>query len=145
MSEFSDISALINALEGAQKKEKYTTDLQKAAARIDIDALELAHAAAFEMGNSDTLLDESQAATLKAGFGFSLELGRNLNLVPHSVGRKDLYVHSHVAKGLSLENPWFNKTDGPEWMKARKKCDQNSQATYIQLVSDILDRTDTCQ
>ena len=101
----SDISNFITALEAAQKKEKFTPEVQEAAAGIDVAALKAAVEAALAMGETDTISDPAQSAALKAGFEFATKVVMMLKTAPGPFEKKDLYVHFKVAKGEVLEKP----------------------------------------
>ncbi len=101
----SDISGFITALEAAQKKEKFTAEVQDAAAGIDIAALKAAVEAALAMGETETIDDEAQKTALQKGFEFAAKVVMMLKTAPGPFEKKDLYVNFKVAKGEVLEKP----------------------------------------
>ena len=101
----SDISDFIAALKAAQNKEKFTTDVQEAAAGIDIAALEAAFQAAITMGETDSISDPAQSAALQAGFEFSAKLVMMLQTAPGPFEKKDLYVHYKVGRSEVVPKP----------------------------------------
>lgn len=101
----ADISNFISVLGVAQKKEKFTPEVQEAANGIDIEALKTAVAAALAGGETDEITDSSQAAALKAGFEFAAKAVMMLKSAPGPYEKKDLYVYFKVARGEVLEKP----------------------------------------
>lgn len=101
----SDITDFITALEAAQKKEKYTPEVQDAAAGIDAATLKAAVEAALAMGDSDKLDDEAQAAALKAGLEFAAKVVMMLQTAPGPFEKKDLWVYFKIGKGVVPEKP----------------------------------------
>lgn len=101
----SDISGFITALEAAQKKEKFTAEVQDAAAGIDIAALKAAVEAGLAMGETETIDDEAQKTALQKGFEFAAKVVMMLKTAPGPFEKKDLYVNFKVAKGEVLEKP----------------------------------------
>ena len=101
----SDISGFITALEAAQKKEKFTAEVQDAAAGIDIAALKAAVEAGLAMGETETIDDEAQKTALQKGFEFATKVVMMLKTAPGPFEKKDLYVNFKVAKGEVLEKP----------------------------------------
>lgn len=101
----SDITDFITALEAAQKKEKYTTEVQDAATGIDVDTLKAAVEAALAMGESDKLDNEAQATALKAGLDFAAKLVMMLQTAPGPFEKKDLWVYFKIGNGVVPEKP----------------------------------------
>lgn len=101
----SDITDFITALEAAQKKEKYTAEVQDAAAGIDVATLKAAVEAALAMGESDKLDDAAQAAALKAGLDFAAKLVMMLETAPGPFEKKDLWVYFKIGNGVVPEKP----------------------------------------
>ncbi|KAJ5731834.1 hypothetical protein N7493_003315 [Penicillium malachiteum] len=143
----SDISNFVTALEAAQKKEKYTAEVQTAAEGIDVATLVAAVAAADAMADTATVGDEAQAAALKAGFEFAVKVVMMLTSAPGPFEKKDLYVHFKVAKQEILEKPGMfdmvKKQLFGEWEKIKHFTPQKSQAIYIQHVNTLIGKYGT--
>ena len=101
----SDISDFITALKAAQNKEKFTADVQEAAAGIDVAALEAGFQAAIAMGETDTISDDAQSAALQAGFEFAAKVVMMLQTAPGPFEKKDLYVHYKVGRSEVVPKP----------------------------------------
>jgi diazepam-binding inhibitor (GABA receptor modulator, acyl-CoA-binding protein) len=101
----SDITPFITALEAAQKKEKYTPEVQAAAAGIDAATLKAAVEAALAMGETDKLDDEAQASALAAGLEFAAKVVMMLQTAPGPFEKKDLWVYFKIGKGVVPEKP----------------------------------------
>lgn len=101
----SDLTPFITALEAAQKKEKYSTEVQDAATGIDPATLKAAVEAALAMGETDKLDDASQASALAAGLEFAAKLVMMLQTAPGPFEKKDLWVYFKIGKGVVPEKP----------------------------------------
>lgn len=101
----ADISNFISVLETAQKKEKFTPEVQEAANGIDVETLKAAVAAALAGGETDEAADPAHAAALKAGFEFAVKAVMMLKTAPGPFEKKDLYVYFKVARGEVVEKP----------------------------------------
>ncbi|KAJ5895193.1 hypothetical protein N7495_006884 [Penicillium taxi] len=138
----SNVSEFIAALEVAQKKEKFTPEVQEAAAGIDVAALVAAVEAALAMGETEKITSEAQAKALKAGFEFATKLVMMLKTAPGPFEKKDLYVHFKVAKGEVLQKPGMfdmvKKQLFGEWEKIKHYSPQKSEALYIEHVNNFI-------
>lgn len=101
----TDLTPFITALEAAQKKEKYTAEVQAAAAGIDVATLKAAVEAALAMGETDKLDDEAQVAALAAGLEFAAKVVMMLQTAPGPFEKKDLWVYFKIGKGVVPEKP----------------------------------------
>ncbi|KAJ5105605.1 hypothetical protein NUU61_002952 [Penicillium alfredii] len=143
----SDIADFLTALDAAQKKEKYTSEVQDAAGGIDAATLKAAVEAAAAMGEIETVADEAQAAALSAGFQFAAKVVLMLTAAPGPYEKKDLYVYFKVARNETVEKPAFydmvKKQLYGEWEKVKHYSDQKAQALYIQNVNTLIGKYGT--
>lgn len=100
-----DIAPFIAVLEAAQKKEKYTPEVQAAAEGIDIDVLKAAHEKVSEQGKFEKLDDAAEAEALQKGFEFAAKAVMLLQKQPGLLEKKDLYIYFKVSKGEAMEKP----------------------------------------
>jgi diazepam-binding inhibitor (GABA receptor modulating acyl-CoA-binding protein) len=101
----ADIAPFIAVLEAAQKKEKYTPEVQAAAEGIDIEVLKAAYEKVFEQGEFEKLGDATEAETLSKGFEFAAKAVHMLQKAPGLLEKKDLYIYFKVSKGEVMEKP----------------------------------------
>jgi hypothetical protein len=101
----ADIAPFIAVLEAAQKKEKFTPEVQKAAEGIDIEALKTAYEQVYEQGEFEKLDDAALASTLAQGFEFAAKAVHMLKKAPGLLEKKDLYIFFKVSKGETMEKP----------------------------------------
>jgi diazepam-binding inhibitor (GABA receptor modulating acyl-CoA-binding protein) len=101
----SDITPFITALEAAQKKEKFTSEVQEAAAGIDIEALKAVYEKVSEQGEFEKLDDAAEAETLRKAFEFAAKAVMMLKTSPGLLEKKDLYIYFKVGKGDVMEKP----------------------------------------
>ncbi|KAJ6172352.1 hypothetical protein N7470_001419 [Penicillium chermesinum] len=137
----ADIPNFISTLEIAQKKEKFTPEVQEAAAGIDVETLKAAVAAALAAGETDEISDPAQAAALKAGFEFAVKA------CPGPFEKKDLYVYFKVARGEVVEKPGMfdmvKKQLFGEWEKVKHFSKPKAEALYIQFVDTYIGKYGT--
>ncbi|KAJ5176005.1 uncharacterized protein N7482_001882 [Penicillium canariense] len=138
----SDITNFITALEAAQKKEKFTAEVQEAAAGIDVAALKAAVAASLTMDETDTISDEAQKTALQKGFEFATKVVMMLKTAPGPFEKKDLYVNFKIAKGEVLEKPGMfdmvKKQLYGAWEKVKHFSPEKAQALYIEHVNEFI-------
>ena len=101
----SDITPFITVLEAAQKKEKFTPEVQAAAEGIDIEVLKAAFAKVADQGEFEKLDDAAEAAALQKGFEFAAKAVMMLQKQPGLLEKKDLYIYFKVSKGEVMEKP----------------------------------------
>lgn len=101
----ADIAPFIAVLEAAQKKEKFTPEVQAAAEGIDIEVLKAAYEKVFEQGEFEKLDDATEAATLSKTFEFAAKAVHMLKKAPGLLEKKDLYIYFKVSKGEAMEKP----------------------------------------
>ncbi|KAF3394184.1 hypothetical protein F1880_004870 [Penicillium rolfsii] len=138
----SDISGFIAALEAAQSKTKFTTEVQDAAAGIDVAALKAAFETAIAMGETETISDAAQKTALKQGFEFATKVVMMLKTAPGPFEKKDLYVNFKVAKGETVEKPGMfdmvKKQLYGAWEAVKHYSPEKAQALYINHVNDFI-------
>lgn len=101
----SDITPFITVLEAAQKKEKFTPEVQEAAAGIDTAALKDIFEKVAEQGEFEKLDDATEAETLRKAFEFAAKAVMMLKTSPGLMEKKDLYIYFKVGKGDVMEKP----------------------------------------
>jgi hypothetical protein len=101
----SDITDFITALEAAQSKAKFTSEVQEAATGIDAATLKAAVEAALAMGESEKLSDDAQIAALKKGLDFAAKLVMMLKTAPGPFEKKDLWVYFKIGNNVVPEKP----------------------------------------
>lgn len=98
-----DLSAFITALEVAQSGAKYSPEVQKAAAGINVDELKKAYASAEAQGKKVSIEDAAQSAALKAAFEFAAKLVMELKSAPGDTVKANLYVHYKIGNDVVVE------------------------------------------
>lgn len=101
----ADITPFITVLEAAQKKEKFTPEVQAAAEGINIEVLKSAFANVSEQGEFEKLDDAAEAEALQKGFEFAAKAVMMLQKQPGLLEKKDLYIYFKVSKGEVMEKP----------------------------------------
>lgn len=101
----SDITPFITVLEAAQKKEKFTPEVQAAAEGINVEVLKAAFAKVAEQGEFEKLDDAAEAEALSKGFEFAAKAVMMLQKQPGLLEKKDLYIYFKVSKGEAMEKP----------------------------------------
>jgi len=101
----ADITPFITVLEAAQKKEKFTAEVQAAAEGIDIAVLKAAFEKVSEQGEFEKLDDAAEAEALSKGFEFAAKAVMMLQKPPGLLEKKDLYIYFKVSKGEVMEKP----------------------------------------
>lgn len=99
----ADLSAFITALEVAQSGAKYSPEVQKAAAGINVDELKKAYASAEAQGKKVTIEDAAQSAALKGAFEFAAKLVMELQSAPGDTVKANLYVHYKIGNDVVVE------------------------------------------
>lgn len=101
----STVPQFIEVLEIAQRKEKFTPEVQELAEGID--AAVLASAVQVTLAAKDTEAIDNAAFTdaLKAGFEFAVKAVLMLQSAPGNNEKTNLYVYFKIANGQKLEKP----------------------------------------
>ncbi|KAJ5171309.1 Acyl-CoA-binding protein ACBP [Penicillium coprophilum] len=130
----ADITPFITVLESAQKKEKFTPEVQEAAAGIDIAALKDIFAKVAEQGEFEKLDDATEAETLRKAFEFAAKAVMMLKTSP----KKDLYIYFKVGKGDVMEKPGMFDIQKKQLYGAWEKVKDYSPAKAHQLYIDCV-------
>ncbi|KXG54168.1 Acyl-CoA-binding protein, ACBP [Penicillium griseofulvum] len=134
----SDITPFITVLEAAQKKEKFTPEVQEAAAGIDVAALKDIFAKVAEQGEFEKLDDATEAETLRKAFEFAAKAVMMLKTSPGLLEKKDLYIYFKVGKGDVMEKPGMFDIQKKQLYGAWEKVKDYSPAKAHQLYIDCV-------
>ncbi|KAJ5243187.1 uncharacterized protein N7469_001514 [Penicillium citrinum] len=139
-----DLSAFITALEVAQSGAKYSPEVQKAAAGINVDELKKAYASAEAQGKKVSIEDAAQSAALKAAFEFAAKLVMELKSAPGDTVKANLYVHYKIGNDVVVEKGGMFDLKKKFLHSAYTKAidegynAQGSQAAYIEQVVELI-------
>lgn len=148
----ADLTTFITALEAAQNGAKFSAEVQQEAAKVtNTDDLKKAYAIAETLEGTDAKLeDPALSAALKAGFDFAATLIKSeLQSKPTHNELLGLYGHFKVGSGVKAGDEDEPKQGGltefaknakyKQWKAVSPKfSQQQSQATYIKLVIDLI-------
>ncbi|CDM27511.1 hypothetical protein DTO013E5_2759 [Penicillium roqueforti] len=143
----SDITPFITALEAAQKKEKFTPEVQEAAAGIDIAALKEVYEKVADQGEFEKLDDAAEAETLRKAFEFAAKAVMMLKTSPGLLEKKDLYIYFKVGKGDVMEKPGMFDIQKKQlygaWEKVKDYSPAKAHQLYISHVNTLISKYGT--
>ncbi|CAG8120814.1 unnamed protein product [Penicillium salamii] len=138
----SDITPFITVLEAAQKKEKFTPEVQAAAEGINVEVLKAAFAKVAEQGEFEKLDDAAEAETLYKGFEFAAKAVMMLQKQPGLLEKKDLYIYFKVSKGEAMEQPGLFDLQKKQlfgaWEKVKDYSVAKANQRYIEHVTSLI-------
>ncbi|EKV09681.1 Acyl CoA binding protein family [Penicillium digitatum] len=138
----SDITPFLTVLETAQKKEKFTPEVQDAATGIDIAALKEIIEKVAEQGEFEKLDDAAEAETLRKAFEFAAKAVMMLKTAPGLLEKKDLYIYFKVGKGEVMEKPGMFDIQKKQlygaWEKVKDYSPSKAHQLYIGYVSTFI-------
>lgn len=95
----------IEVLEIAQRKEKFTPEVQSLAEGIDAATLATAVQITLAAKDTEAIDNASFTEALKAGFEFAVKAVLMLKSAPGNTEKTNLYVNFKIARGDKLEKP----------------------------------------
>ncbi|CAI7597430.1 unnamed protein product [Penicillium bialowiezense] len=143
----ADITPFITVLEAAQKKEKFTPEVQAAAEGINIEVLKSAFANVSEQGEFEKLDDAAEAEALQKGFEFAAKAVMMLQKQPGLLEKKDLYIYFKVSKGEVMEKPGMldlqKKQLFSAWSAVKDYSVAKANQRYIEHVNTLITKYGT--
>ncbi|KGO76985.1 FERM/acyl-CoA-binding protein, 3-helical bundle [Penicillium italicum] len=138
----SDITPFITVLEAAQKKEKFTPEVQEAATGIDIAAFKEVFEKVAEQGEFEKLDDATEAEALRKAFEFAAKAVMMLKTSPGLLEKKDLYIYFKVGKGEVMEKPGMFDIQKKQlygaWEKVKDYSPAKAHQLYISHVNTLI-------
>ncbi|KAK9853954.1 hypothetical protein MYU51_004555 [Penicillium brevicompactum] len=138
----ADITPFITVLEAAQKKEKFTEEVQTAAEGIDVEVLKAAFAKVSEQGEFEKLDDAAEAETLQKAFEFAAKAVMMLQKPPGLLEKKDLYIYFKVSKGEAMEQPGRFELQKKQlfgaWESVKDYSVAKANQRYIEHVNNLI-------
>lgn len=95
----------IEVLEIAQRKEKFTPEVQAAAEGIDVATLNTAIQVALAVSDTEAVDNADLAAALKAGFEFAIKAVLMLKSAPSNDEKTQLYVNFKIGNAEEVKEP----------------------------------------
>ncbi|PYH87335.1 acyl-CoA binding protein [Aspergillus ellipticus CBS 707.79] len=140
------VPAYTAALSAAQSKAKFTAEVQTAAAKVDVSALSAAVEAVLA-GGDDAVVQGEEAAALKSGFFFAVELVKMLTSEPGTDEKLELYKYFKRAQNQEPAQPSFYQMEAKfkynAWKEISHISEYKAQALYIKQVNDLIEKFGT--
>ncbi|KAL4897890.1 acyl CoA binding protein-domain-containing protein [Aspergillus ambiguus] len=134
------------ALSASQNKAQYTPEVQKAAQGINDDLLKTAVQIVLA-GDDSASVEGDQAAALKAGFEYAIQLVKMLEQEPNNDEKLDLYKYFKRGHDQTPAKPGMFALEAKykysAWEKISHISTQKAQALYIQQVDTLIKKYGT--
>ncbi|PWY73615.1 acyl-CoA binding protein [Aspergillus heteromorphus CBS 117.55] len=140
------VPAFTAALIASQSNEKYTAEVQTAAAKVDLSALSAAVEAVLA-GDDDATVEGEQVVALKSGFEYATVLVKMLTAEPGSDEKLELYKYFKRAQNQTPAEPSFYQMEAKfkynAWKGISHISEFRAQALYIQQVNTLVEKYGT--
>ncbi|GKZ25148.1 hypothetical protein AbraIFM66951_010921 [Aspergillus brasiliensis] len=134
------------ALSASINKEKYTADVQAAAAKVDSSAFSDAIEAVLK-GDDTTTVEGEQAAALKNAFEFAVVLVKMLKSEPDNDDKLELYKYFKRSRNETPAQPGMFDLAGKykynAWKEISHISEAKAQALYIKQVDTLIGKIGT--
>ncbi|KAJ5353127.1 hypothetical protein N7452_002101 [Penicillium brevicompactum] len=134
----ADITPFITVLEAAQKKEKFTAEVQTAAEGIDVEVLKAAFAKVSEQGEFEKLDDAAEAETLQKAFEFAAKAVMMLQKPPRSPGEEGPVHLLQGQQGRSYGAARQKKQLFGAWESVKDYSVAKANQRYIEHVNNLI-------
>ncbi|CAK47580.1 putative acyl-CoA-binding protein [Aspergillus awamori] len=134
------------ALSASINKEKFTPEVQAAAAKVDISAFSAAIEAVLA-GEETATVEGEQAAALKSAFEFAVELVKMLNKEPGVDDKLNLYKYFKRSRNETPAQPGMFAMEAKykynAWKEIQHISEGRAQAEYIKQVDTLIGKIGT--